>query len=146
MSRFQRQAAGFIDDEQLRSREVLDLAVKPISFSACATRSARSTAEPPSTQGAKNSVRHRLPAVLIPVLGLGRISFIRFNYRVVDPEKAAALNDKKAEAEPELIDTQAGVKLVVPQMEKVGSGNCTRAAHPSQAGRTGWPSRTAADA
>jgi hypothetical protein len=43
---------------------------------------------------------------------------IRFSYRVVDPEKAAALNDKKAE--PSLIDPQAGVKLVVPEMEKVG--------------------------
>ena len=42
---------------------------------------------------------------------------IRFNYRVVDPAKAAALNDKKAE--PELLDVQAGVKLVVPQLEKV---------------------------
>ena len=43
---------------------------------------------------------------------------IRFNYRVLDPQKAAALNDKKSE--PELLDAQAGVKLVVPQMEKVG--------------------------
>src|ERR1700739_4048779 len=43
---------------------------------------------------------------------------IRFNYRVLDPEKAVALNDKKAE--PELYDAQAGVKLSVPQMEKVG--------------------------
>jgi hypothetical protein len=43
---------------------------------------------------------------------------IRFNYRVLDPQKAAALNDKKAE--PELIDSQGGVKLSVPQMEKVG--------------------------
>jgi len=43
---------------------------------------------------------------------------IRFSYRVIDPEKAAALNDKKAE--PSLIDPQAGVKLVVPQMEKIG--------------------------
>ena len=43
---------------------------------------------------------------------------IRFNYRVYDPEKAKALNDKKVE--PELIDSQAGVKLSVPQMEKVG--------------------------
>jgi hypothetical protein len=43
---------------------------------------------------------------------------IRFNYRVLDPEKAAALNDKKAE--PELIDVQAGVKLAVPELEKVG--------------------------
>ena len=43
---------------------------------------------------------------------------IRFNYRVIDPNKAAALNDKKVE--PKLFDTQAGVSLVVPQMEKVG--------------------------
>jgi hypothetical protein len=43
---------------------------------------------------------------------------IRFSYRVLEPEKAAALNDKKSE--PSLIDPQAGVKLVVPQMEKIG--------------------------
>ena len=43
---------------------------------------------------------------------------IRFSYRVVDPGKAATLNDKKVE--PSLIDPQAGVKLVIPEMEKVG--------------------------
>jgi hypothetical protein len=43
---------------------------------------------------------------------------IRFSYRVREPEKAAALNDKKSE--PSLIDPQAGVKLVIPEMEKVG--------------------------
>jgi hypothetical protein len=43
---------------------------------------------------------------------------IRFSYRVLQPEKAAALNDKKSE--PSLIDPQAGVKLVIPEMEKVG--------------------------
>ena len=43
---------------------------------------------------------------------------IRFSYRIVDPAKAAALNEKSAE--PSLIDPQAGVKLVVPEMEKVG--------------------------
>ena len=43
---------------------------------------------------------------------------IRFSWRVLDPDKAAALNDKKAE--PLLLDPQAGVKLVVPTMEKVG--------------------------
>ncbi len=43
---------------------------------------------------------------------------VRFSWRVLDPAKAALLNDKKAE--PSLIDPQAGVKLVVPQMEKVG--------------------------
>ncbi len=43
---------------------------------------------------------------------------IRFNYRVLDPAKAAVLNDKKLE--PELYDAQAGVKLTIPQLEKVG--------------------------
>jgi hypothetical protein len=43
---------------------------------------------------------------------------IRFSWHVLDPDKAAPLNDKKAE--PFLLDSQAGVKLVVPMMEKVG--------------------------
>jgi hypothetical protein len=43
---------------------------------------------------------------------------VRFSYRVLDPDKAKMLNDKRLE--PSLIDPQAGVKLVVPQMEKVG--------------------------
>jgi hypothetical protein len=43
---------------------------------------------------------------------------IRFSYRVLDTKKATALNDKKNE--PSLIDPQAGVKLVVPSLEKVG--------------------------
>ena len=43
---------------------------------------------------------------------------IRFTYRVLDAEKAKALNDKKNE--PALIDPKAGVKLVVPSLENVG--------------------------
>jgi hypothetical protein len=43
---------------------------------------------------------------------------IRFSYRVVDAKKALVLNEKKNE--PSLIDPQAGVKLVVPSLEKVG--------------------------
>jgi hypothetical protein len=43
---------------------------------------------------------------------------IRFTYRVLDADKAKPLNDKKVE--PSLIDAQAGVKLVVPSLEKVG--------------------------
>ena len=43
---------------------------------------------------------------------------IKFTYKVLDPEKAKPLNDKKAE--PVLLDAQAGVKLVVPSLEKVG--------------------------
>lgn len=58
---------------------------------------------------------------------------VRFDYRVLDPEKASALNDKKAE--PELIDPQAGVKLVVPQMEKVGK---LRQSSTPKAGKVYW--------
>src|ERR1700747_1369561 len=43
---------------------------------------------------------------------------IRFSYRVLDAEKAKPLNDKKNE--PALIDPRAGVKLVVPSLEKIG--------------------------
>ncbi len=43
---------------------------------------------------------------------------VRFSYRVLDPAKARALNDKRSE--PSLIDPQRGVQLVVPSMEKVG--------------------------
>jgi hypothetical protein len=43
---------------------------------------------------------------------------VRFAWRVVDPEKAKVLNDKKLA--PALVDPQAGVSLVVPAMEKVG--------------------------
>ena len=43
---------------------------------------------------------------------------IRFSYRVLDPQKAATLNDKKVQ--PSLSDPQARVCVVVPQMEKIG--------------------------
>jgi hypothetical protein len=58
---------------------------------------------------------------------------IRFDYRVVDPQKAIALNDKKAE--PALLDPQAGIKLSVPQMEKVGK---LRQSSTPKAGMSYW--------
>ena len=58
---------------------------------------------------------------------------IRFAYRVLDAEKAKMLNDKKAE--PALIDQRAGVKLVVPSLEKVGQ---LRQSSPPVAGKAYW--------
>ncbi len=58
---------------------------------------------------------------------------IRFSYRVVDPAKAAPLHDKKLV--PVLIDSQTGVKLVVPQLEKVGQ---LRQSSTPIAGNTYW--------
>ena len=58
---------------------------------------------------------------------------LRFTYRVLDPNKAKALNDKKNE--PALIDPQAGVKLVVPSMENVGQ---LRQSAPPEGGKSYW--------
>jgi hypothetical protein len=58
---------------------------------------------------------------------------IRFSWRVLDPQLAALLNDKKIE--PALIDPQAGVSLVVPVMEKIGQ---LRQTQRPEAGRSYW--------
>lgn len=58
---------------------------------------------------------------------------IRFSWRVLDAEKAKTLNEKKIE--PFLIDPQAGVKLVVPTLEKVGQ---LRQSSTPEAGKSYW--------
>lgn len=58
---------------------------------------------------------------------------VRFSWRVLEADRARALNDKKAE--PSLEDPQAGVSLVVPVMEKVGQ---LRQTTPPEAGRSYW--------
>jgi hypothetical protein len=58
---------------------------------------------------------------------------IRFTYRVVDASKAEALNDKKEE--PSLIAPRAGVRLEIPQLEKVGK---LRQSSPPEAGKSYW--------
>ena len=58
---------------------------------------------------------------------------INFSYEVLDPEKAKMLNDKKNQ--PVLIDPQAGVKLVVPTLEKVGQ---LRQSSTPEAGKSYW--------
>jgi hypothetical protein len=58
---------------------------------------------------------------------------IRFNYRVVDANKAKQLNDVKSE--PSLNDPRAGVSLVVPSMEKVGK---LRQSEAPEEGKSYW--------
>jgi hypothetical protein len=58
---------------------------------------------------------------------------VRFTYRVLDPNKAKTLNDKKFE--PSLIDPQAGVRLVVPALEQIG---ILRQSAPPEAGKFYW--------
>ena len=111
-------------------------AVAPTQPSAPAGRPA------PVWQGSQlNHVSRRAEMYYEGVWGVGELrvkaaesgELIRFNYRVLDPEKAVALNDKKVE--PELFDAQARVKLVVPQMEKVGK---LRQSSTPKAGMTYW--------
>jgi hypothetical protein len=58
---------------------------------------------------------------------------IRFAYRVLDPEKARLLHDKKLE--PFLIDPQKGVRLVIPSLEKVGQ---LRQSGTPESGKSYW--------
>jgi len=58
---------------------------------------------------------------------------VRFTWRVLDPEKARVLSDKRLE--PALVDPGAGVSLVVPAMEKIGK---LRQDAPPEAGKSYW--------
>lgn len=58
---------------------------------------------------------------------------IRFSYLVLDPQRASTLNDKNAN--PYLIDEQAGVRLEIPTMEKVGQ---LRQSSTPEAGKSYW--------
>lgn len=59
---------------------------------------------------------------------------LRFSYRVLDPEKARTLSDKKFS--PVLECPDRGVQLVVPSLEKVGQ--LRQAPHTIEAGKSYW--------
>jgi hypothetical protein len=58
---------------------------------------------------------------------------LRFSYRVLDPERAKPLNDKRWN--PYLVDEATGAKLGVPEMDKVGK---LRQTGPTEMGRIYW--------
>jgi hypothetical protein len=60
-------------------------------------------------------------------------ALIRFSYRILDPEKAKILNDKKFDA---FLDAPSrNVRLSIPSLEKVGQ---LRQANAEQSGKTYW--------
>jgi hypothetical protein len=72
----------------------------------------------------------------VDIVDVRRVSsgeMLAFRYIVLDPEKASGLNDKRNTAY--LIDEKTGVKLMVPQMEKVGALRTTAT---PVAGRMYW--------
>ena len=58
---------------------------------------------------------------------------VRFTWRVLEPDKALALSNK--EAQPSLVDPQAGVSLVVPSLENIGM---MRQASTPESGKSYW--------
>jgi hypothetical protein len=83
--------------------------------------SANSAPRFPHTKMSNQALRYYEMIWGVDSLGVRAVEsgeLIRFTYRVIDPVKAKGLNDKKKE--PFLVDPQAGVKLVVPSLEKVG--------------------------
>jgi len=58
---------------------------------------------------------------------------IRFAWRVLDPDKARVLHDKRIE--PTLVAPGVGVSLMVPTFEKIGQ---MRQSAPPEAGKTYW--------
>ena len=95
----------------------------------------------PPTRYLPNRFAGRAGAYYKAVWGIDSLSvkwaesgeLIRFSWRVLDPEKARVLSDKKVE--PSLIDPQAGVSLVIPTMEKVGQ---LRQSQTPEQGRSYW--------
>jgi hypothetical protein len=59
---------------------------------------------------------------------------LRFSYRVLDPQKAKPLSDKRVE--PSLQSPEKGVKLVIPSLEKVGQ--LRQAPSILEAGKSYW--------
>jgi len=89
-----------------------------------------------------NRIANREAAYFEGVWGIGDPSvkavesgvMIRFSYRVLDPAKAAPLEDKKYE--PILVSPEKGIKLVVPTMDKVGQ--LRQAPREIEAGKSYW--------
>src|SRR5690348_10644261 len=109
--------------------------------SATAAQGATTETKPVWKGAQANRLSQRAQLYYQGVWGIGELrvktaesgQLIRFNYRVLDPGKATALNDKKLS--PQLYDAQAGVKLVGPQMDKIGA---LRQSSTPKAGMTYW--------
>jgi hypothetical protein len=142
-----------MDKKSLFAAVITLVLVVSLATSNAATQSAQSNGQPsapatPAAPAAKSASRYRptrfskraeeyytliwgVDSLAVKTAESGEM--IRFSYRILDPVKAQQLNDKKAE--PSLIDPQAGVRLVVPSLEKVGQ---LRQSATPEAGKSYW--------
>jgi len=95
----------------------------PASAPAAVTRRAATTARPPETAATWRARRglyfkRNWGVEIVMVHPVASGYMLRFDYRVVDPVKAAVLTDRRAR--PYLIDETTRTALAIPSMEKVG--------------------------
>jgi hypothetical protein len=109
--------------------------VKPGQASAAAKSAGTPTHYLPSRfagrAGASYKVVWGIDALKVKWAESGEI--VRFSWRVLDPQLAQVLGDKKAERA--LIDPRAGVSLVIPAVENIGQ---LRQSGPPEAGKAYW--------
>jgi hypothetical protein len=94
---------------------------------------ARRLVDVPYSERAETYRARRFGVDHLRVRSISSGSSLEFRYRVVDPDKAQMLTDKRAK--PLMIDQATGNKLEVPTMEKIGELRQT--ASPEQ-GREYW--------
>jgi hypothetical protein len=99
----------------------------------------RTSTTPPSLPAATKSVskdafyKHWWGVDILGVRAVSSGLMLRFSYRVLDANKANALNDNKLI--PYLMEEKTGVRLEIPTLEKVGQ---LRQIAPPQGGREYW--------
>jgi hypothetical protein len=118
---------------QARGQEARPTAVEPAR--AAPAPSPRQSAKPVAATGPRVPRSQYIQRSWgVDIVGVRRVSsgsMLRFDYRVLDPGKAAALTDRKAR--PYLIDEATRTALAVPAMENIGE---LRQVAPLEAQRT----------
>jgi hypothetical protein len=107
--------------------------VQTSSSTAPASMATRSPIMVPRSQRGELFIARRWGVDQLRVRYTSSGSSLEFRYRVVDPDKASVLSDKKAT--PVLIDQKSQNKFGVPQMENIGT---LREATQPEAGREYW--------
>jgi hypothetical protein len=118
------------------------IAVLPVSAQSPAVPAVKPAAASTPYRNQPNRIANREAAMYQAVWGIADPSvkavesgiILRFSYRVLDPQKAKLLNDKKLN--PILESPEKRVRLVVPTMEKVGQ--LRQAPQNIDAGKSYW--------
>jgi hypothetical protein len=125
--------SGFADPGPAKAIQGSGMATPAGAASAETAPVARSPYAGARSQRGETYIARRFGVDQLQVRSTSSGSSLEFRYRVLDPQKAEALNDKRAT--PVLIDQATGNRLTVPTMEKIGSLRQT--ATPEQ-GRQYW--------